>query len=464
MNELLQYKAIYQTGSLAKDNPFIQALPEQLTGKALMDFLVHDRILPEQWETLPPAKRMELVEKLHSIYIPMDYSIATYNLVYRGLRTAYEGKSSADVKRQMEAISIAIQKKNFEVMPDCEHQADSFSLLGTPGMGKTETINRILRNIPKVIVHDSYFGKKINQIQIPYIRIQCPSNKSPKAACIQILHELDGALGGDYSDERRLRGINMDMMICKIAQLCMRFNVGIIVIDEIQNILRMNEKAVASKESFINFMVELSNKTGVSIVSVGTPEVERFFTLRKHLERRTRGPRIAAPTYDSAYQLVLEKMWYQLPLLLQPQLDTECEELIYKITGGVFSQVASLLISSTEYALSYGLEAVNADIIGRVAKMESYSPPKSKTVDVTTDLSFNPPIQANCELYKSREPQKQKKRGRPTVVREANDLLVIFDNCKKSNAPLPKMLEFKEIAIHLTPGIGVGEHLREQTN
>lgn len=462
MNELLQYKAIYQTGSLAQDNPFIQALPEQRTGKALVDFMGQEKILPEQWGMLPPTKRMELVEKLHSIYIPMDYSISTYNLVYRGLRTAYEGKSAVDIKRQMEAISMAIQKKDFGVMPDCEHQADSFSLLGTPGMGKTETINRILSNIPKVIVHDSYFGKKINQIQIPYIRIQCPSNKSPKAACLQILHELDGALGGDYSDERRLRGVNMDMMICKIAQLCMRFNVGIIVIDEIQNILRMNEKAVASKESFINFMVELSNKTGVSIVSVGTPEVERFFTLRKHLERRTRGPRIAAPTYDSTYQFVLEKMWYQLPLLQQPPLETECKELIYKITGGVFSQVASLLISSTEYALSYGLEAVDAETIGRVAKMESYSPPKRKNVDGIADLNFNPPEQVGQCISKSKLTQKPKKRGRPAIIREANDLLVIFDNCKKCSTLLSKMLEFKKIAVYLKPGMGLGEHQLEQ--
>ena len=261
MNEIEKYKAVYQEGSTPKDNPFIQALPKQLTGKELIAYLGQEQILPEQWNELSPTKRMELVEKLHFLYIPMDYSISTYNLIYRSLRTAYEGKKTADINQQMEAIGIAIQKKDFTIMPDCEHQADSFSLLGAPGMGKTETINRVLRNIPKVIVHESYFDKKLNQIQIPYIRIQCPSNKSPKAACIQILHELDSILGTDYTDGKRLRSVNMDMMICKISQLCMRFHVGIIVIDEIQNILRMNENAVASKESFISFMVELSNKT-----------------------------------------------------------------------------------------------------------------------------------------------------------------------------------------------------------
>lgn len=451
MNEIEENKAVYQEGSTPTDNPFIQALPKQLTGKELIAYLGQEQILPERWNELPPVKRMELVEKLHLLYIPMDYSVATYNLVYRALRTAYEGKKVSDVNQQMEAIGMAIEKKDFTIMPDCEHQADSFSLLGAPGMGKTETINRVLRNIPKVIIHDSYFGKRMNRIQIPYIRIQCPSNKSPKAACIQILHELDSILGTDYTDAKRLRGVNMDMMICRIAQLCMRFNVGIIIIDEIQNILRMNDNAVASKESFISFMVELSNKTGVGIVSVGTPEVERFFILRKHLERRTRGPRIAASVYDNTYQNVLAKMWAQLPLTEQVPLNEDTKELVYKITGGVFSQAASLLISSTEYALSYGLESIDSEIINCVAKMESFAPAKSKALEVVDSLNFNPPTEVGETPRKSRAVHGTKKRGRPTVVRDVHDLLVIYDNCKKAGTPVARMLEFKEIAIFLSP-------------
>ena len=422
MNEIEKYKAVYQEGSTPKDNPFIQALPKQLTGKELIAYLGQEQILPEQWNELSPTKRMELVEKLHFLYIPMDYSISTYNLIYRSLRTAYEGKKMADVNQQMEAIGIAIQKKDFTIMPDCEHQADSFSLLGAPGMGKTETINRVLRNIPKVIVHESYFDKKLNQIQIPYIRIQCPSNKSPKAACIQILHELDSILGTDYT-----------------------------VIDEIQNILRMTENAVASKESFISFMVELSNKTGVGIVSVGTPEVERFFILRKHLERRTRGPRIAVSMYDNTYQNVLSKMLAQLPLKEQVALNEGTRELIYKITGGVFSQVASLLISSTEYALSYGLESIDSEIINCVAKMESFSPAKSKALEVVDGLNFNPPTEVGDAPRKNGAIHSTKRRGRPSIVRDAHDLLVIYDNCKKAGTSVPRMLEFKEIAIFLKP-------------
>lgn len=33
MNEIEKYKAVYQEGSTPKDNPFIQALPKQLTAQ-----------------------------------------------------------------------------------------------------------------------------------------------------------------------------------------------------------------------------------------------------------------------------------------------------------------------------------------------------------------------------------------------------------------------------------------------
>ena len=108
MNEIEKYKAVYQEGSTPKDNPFIQALPKQLTGKELIAYLGQEQILPEQWNELSPTKRMELVEKLHFLYIPMDYSISTYNLIYRSLRTAYEGKKMADINQQMEAIKRKI--------------------------------------------------------------------------------------------------------------------------------------------------------------------------------------------------------------------------------------------------------------------------------------------------------------------------------------------------------------------
>lgn len=144
-------------------------------------------------------------------------------------------------------------------------------------------------------------------------------------------------------------------------------------------------------------------------------------------------------------------MWSQLPLKEQVALNEDTRELIYKITGGVFSQAASLLISSTEYALSYGMESIDSEIINCVAKMESFSPAKSKSLEVVDGLNFNPPTEVGDAPRKNRAINSTKRRGRPSIVRDAHDLLVIYDNCKKAGTSVPRMLEFKEIAIFLKP-------------
>ena len=80
MNEIEKYKAVYQEGSTPKDNPFIQALPKQLTGKELIAYLGQEQILPEQWNELSPTKRMELVEKLHQYKITDDKPVVVHTI------------------------------------------------------------------------------------------------------------------------------------------------------------------------------------------------------------------------------------------------------------------------------------------------------------------------------------------------------------------------------------------------
>lgn len=55
----------------------------------------------------------------------------------------------------------------------------------------------------------------------------------------------------------------------------------------------------------IKFLVELNNKTGICVFCIGTTQVEQYFTREKHLERRTRGPRIMPLEYDGSYRAVL---------------------------------------------------------------------------------------------------------------------------------------------------------------
>lgn len=426
--------AVYRSDARPDGNPLIEALPEQMVLQQLHDKLANYSVLPENVAQLSVARRMELVENLRDIYIPLNFSATIYSLFFRGLRSAYAGKTAVSITRQMANIGAAIEYEKYEMIPDAERQADCFSVLGFSGMGKTYTLNKILGLVPQVISHTEYCGKEFKQVQITYIRIQCPPNDSPKGACIQILNAIDGLLGTSLSLEEERKHSNTDMLISRIAQICTRFCIGAIVIDEIQNIVSMHTKKPVHESLFVRFLIELSNKTGVCLICVGTPEVGKYFDAVPHLARRTRGPRIMPLENNEVFAQVLDTFWSQIPLLMLPKLDEGIRDRIYAISEGVIETVAALLISCTQFAFAHGYEYIDEDMIALVAQMEGMyvnkkkAPSKKREAEILYEAPK--PIQAAKKEVARITRSETVKRGRPKAKRDEEDVLAMYTECK----------------------------------
>ncbi|MFR6258805.1 MAG: AAA family ATPase, partial [Anaerovoracaceae bacterium] len=80
-------------------------------------------------------------------------------------------------------------------LQDAKAQAECFSVLGEPGMGKTLTIKKVLSLFPQVIRHTEYQGRPFEHEQIVYVTIESPANNSPRGACLQLLAAVDELLG-----------------------------------------------------------------------------------------------------------------------------------------------------------------------------------------------------------------------------------------------------------------------------
>src|SRR5699024_12722126 len=52
--------------------------------------------------------------------------------------------------------------------------ADSLSIIGISGIGKTTAIERLLLMYPQVIKHEEYKGQPFNRTQIVWLKIDCP--------------------------------------------------------------------------------------------------------------------------------------------------------------------------------------------------------------------------------------------------------------------------------------------------
>lgn len=234
--------AVYRDSAYPEHNPLIDALPAPLNRENLLDILALESVLPENYHSLSPQERQELCGRLKEIYLPLGYSAEIYMSFYTGLLTAYTGRTKLFETRQMMNLSKSIKYMQYTVAPDSPIQAECFSVIGEPGMGKTTTIKKILELFPPAIFHSEYRGKRFEKIQIPYIFVQCPMNSSVKAVCYQILDSIDRIVGTEYAKDAIDTKKNLDVVVTNIAQQCLRFCVGAIIIDEVQNVLRTNVK------------------------------------------------------------------------------------------------------------------------------------------------------------------------------------------------------------------------------
>ena len=143
--------AVYDDASV--DNPFLAAMPDMLPPEKLFDKIESKPRIPHNMSLLTAEERRRQISVLNAVYIPMSYMYNLYDTLYRAIQTTYTTWTMLDEIRQINALFNNGEKISFST------GADSGSILGVPGIGKTSTIKRCLSTMPQVIEHTEYMGK-----------------------------------------------------------------------------------------------------------------------------------------------------------------------------------------------------------------------------------------------------------------------------------------------------------------
>lgn len=414
-------KAEYRKDSAYPDNPFIESLPGRLSAEELFVRL-ESRIEVKKEERLFSAEeRMNLVSRLFQTYIPINGTAVIYGLLYQSILSSYTGKENV-ISPSVKAYST---------------QAQSFSVLGVPGAGKSSAIERILSLFPQVIEHTHYHGKVIFCKQIIYIKIQCPGDCSVKAACLSILMEIDKAVGTSYGGTAMKKGsMTLDGMIAQISQLCFTYHIGVIIVDEVQNLIRINRQGEISKR-LVNFFVHLMNETGVGIVLVGTPQAQKLFDSEPHLARRTRGIWLQALTYGAEFDRMFYALWEQQYLRHFQLPSPKLKRMYFEISGGIPALLSQALFFSQQYAILSGNEVLDEDTVRTTAalyhlrKPDSMRNVKDPIIEIAMPEEKESPkvVDQNHVQEISKEPVRGK--GRPKKEHGENDIIALYKSCNK---------------------------------
>lgn len=347
-------------------NDMLYNIPKMKNRNELKDAIA---CLPEYDENIRYADvntRLISLSDLYSIYIPSTMSIEIYNKLYLALVQSMQKKfTQLSIKQRYENNKM-IQK---QISNGILGGADSFTIIGKSGIGKSSAINHAVSLITEnKLIEISNPHTKI----IPCLTVQCPFDSSVKGLLLEILRMVDTVLESDYyTTVRTSRSATVDMLIGMVSTIALN-HIGLLIVDEIQNV-------VSSKngKNLIGALTQLINNSGISICMVGTPECTKFFEQAMQLARRSIGLKYTNMQYDDYFRYFCKIIFSYQYVKNKTNIDESIIEWLYNHTSGVTSVVISLIHDAQEISILNGSEILNLETLNeayntRLSMMHDY--------------------------------------------------------------------------------------------
>lgn len=329
----------------------LACLPEMKSGKELASAMA---VLPDYNDSIRfqnQAVRLMGLSDLYGVYIPSAMSIEIYSKLYLALLRSLQKKSTRiAVKQSYENFKATKEKEYSGIMGG----SDSFTIIGTSGIGKSSAISRAINLITenRIIEIEKPYSKII-----PCIIVQCPFDSSVKGLLLEILRKVDEDLQSDYYKNAIRARVTTDMLIGSVSQVALN-HIGLLVVDEIQNVV--NSK---NGKSLIGSLTQLINNSGISICMVGTPESTVFFEQAMQLARRSLGLNYGSMEYGSEFIGICKVLYSYQYVTEKTEITDTIIHWLYEHSAGVVSVVVSLMHDAQEIAILTGKEILNLETL-----------------------------------------------------------------------------------------------------
>ena len=243
--------------ALYRGNPWIEALPDNLSDEELFQALRGKIPYDENERTLDYYQREACVQSLAHVFIPLGETGEIARKIDAAIREGYVSRNPlvSGWTREMGKLQECVQSRDadFHHLSGNNANACGFCLVGDSGMGKTSAVNHTLAIYPQALYHSSYNGTSFPCVQIVWMRLECPQDASVKGLCSEFFMEFDRITGENTFHKFAAGGrATTDQMIPQMAMLAQRHGLGLLVIDEIQN---LSAAKSGGAQRMLNFIV-----------------------------------------------------------------------------------------------------------------------------------------------------------------------------------------------------------------
>lgn len=324
-----------------RDNPFINRLPSVLSIPEALRNLTQLPLHRDEERQYPAHLRCHCLQRLGRYFVPLERHLQLEVRLSALIRQGYVGRNPNTTDylyRLHNDYERVLQKDLSAIIHPVETTASGFALIGCSGIGKTRSVERILHLYPKVIHHQEPFSLE----QVVWLKLECPHKGSVKQLCISFFHEIDKLLHTRYAARYGSSRLSIDTMVVHMADVADRHALGLLVIDEIQHLVRARG---TGQDDLLTFLVALVNTIGIPVMIVGTPAAMPLLQSAFREARRASGlgsliwERHAE---DATWNHFIDRMWrYQWTRESTPLTD-DLRRVLYEESQGIVDLVVKL--------------------------------------------------------------------------------------------------------------------------
>ncbi len=354
-------------------NPLIEALPPLHSEDDLMDLMTKRPIYDETHRQLPDVQRLHLLENIKRFYQPMSRSLEMAQSFSIMLRSGYLDRNPMSLTYQSQGAA-RLERFIADAFDDDGVATSGLTCVGFSGMGKTRTFNRIASLYPQVIRHSSYQGRALTLQQLVWLKLDCPRNGTTKGLCISFFQMVDHLLGTQYFRYSAKNGdARVDTMVAQMAIVARNQCLGLLAIDEIQNLHGAKEG-----RELLNFLVQLSNEIRIPLFLIGTPTAEAVLTRAFRIARRGTGygnflwKQMQRSQIDEEedWAVFMNALWEYLYVSKPSPLTNKLSDTLYSVSRGITDIAVKMFIAAQARAIRTGTETVTSGLIRSVAQEE----------------------------------------------------------------------------------------------
>tara|TARA_B100000700_G_scaffold300257_1_gene368208 strand:+ start:43906 stop:44919 length:1014 start_codon:yes stop_codon:yes gene_type:complete len=166
-------------------------------------------------------------------------------------------------------------------------------------------LEQVLSLFPDVVFHDPDFVGELAVRQVVWVKVDCPHDSSVRQLC----HRILAAVGEKSGDELLSPEKTIALLLEQIEAIIKSSFLGVLVIDEMQN---LKPKKSGGEDNILKFIHNLVNNLGVPVVFCGNPPFDEILSKSLKAARRAESGgymEMKLLDFDPVWELFIDELW-----------------------------------------------------------------------------------------------------------------------------------------------------------